>query len=207
MRTGIILAGGKSTRFRTDKALALLDGKPLVRWVAEALSGVTDELVISVASRKDGNRYASAIGRGVKIAVDSSAGIGPIAGLLSSFSISSGDYVAVAPCDAPFIKPALYELLFEMVKGKDGAVPKIGENYEPLIAVYRRIAMLDALKKVLSEGKSRPVNAYRYIDIAAVSEKEIRKIDSTLGSFINVNTKEDLRRFARAFKTQFLFLL
>lgn len=197
MRAGVILAGGKSVRFQTDKALSLFRGKPLIFWVAMVLSEVTDELVLSVASQKDGNKCVSAVGQNVKIAVDSLTGFGPIAGLLSSFSISCGDYVAVAPCDAPFVKPALYELLFEMASGKDGAVPKIGKNYEPLIAVYRRKAMLDAIKKTLAEGKRRPVNAYEYMDIAVVSEKEIRKIDSTLSSFININTRGELQHFEK----------
>lgn len=45
-RLGAILAGGKSTRFGSDKAAAFLDGRPLIEHVAESLDAEVDALVI-----------------------------------------------------------------------------------------------------------------------------------------------------------------
>ncbi|HXU23683.1 MAG TPA: NTP transferase domain-containing protein, partial [Tepidiformaceae bacterium] len=47
--TGVILAGGKSTRFGSDKAAALLLGRPMLQWSVSALGAVCDELVVVVA--------------------------------------------------------------------------------------------------------------------------------------------------------------
>ncbi len=47
---GAILAGGKSSRFGSDKALAILDGQPLIAHVAIALAGQCDAVI--VAGRK-----------------------------------------------------------------------------------------------------------------------------------------------------------
>ena len=46
---GLILAGGKSTRFGTDKAAAPLAGRPMLQWVVDALAGVCEEIVIVAA--------------------------------------------------------------------------------------------------------------------------------------------------------------
>jgi molybdenum cofactor cytidylyltransferase len=45
---GVLLASGASRRFGTDKLIAPLDGRAIVRWSAEALVGVVDELVVVV---------------------------------------------------------------------------------------------------------------------------------------------------------------
>ena len=56
MIAGILLASGASTRFGGDKLLATLEGRPVVRWSAEALAGAVDELVVVV--REDPHRSA-----------------------------------------------------------------------------------------------------------------------------------------------------
>ena len=44
--TGIILAGGKSSRMGEDKGLVLLNGKPMIQYVIEALKEVVSNIII-----------------------------------------------------------------------------------------------------------------------------------------------------------------
>jgi molybdenum cofactor guanylyltransferase len=44
---GVILAGGKSVRFGSDKALAMLSGRPLIEHVASSLSHQCDAVVVA----------------------------------------------------------------------------------------------------------------------------------------------------------------
>ena len=44
--TGIILAGGKSSRMGEDKGLVLLNGKPMIQYVIEALKEVVSDIII-----------------------------------------------------------------------------------------------------------------------------------------------------------------
>jgi molybdenum cofactor cytidylyltransferase len=48
MIAGLLLAGGASRRFGSNKLVAPLDGRPVVRWSAEALAGVVDETWVVV---------------------------------------------------------------------------------------------------------------------------------------------------------------
>ena len=47
--TGIILAGGKSSRFGSNKALAVLHGKALISYSLEALQPLCDQMIISTS--------------------------------------------------------------------------------------------------------------------------------------------------------------
>jgi molybdenum cofactor cytidylyltransferase len=48
MIAGLLLASGASRRFGSNKLVASLDGRPIVRWSAEALSGAVEETWVVV---------------------------------------------------------------------------------------------------------------------------------------------------------------
>jgi len=45
-KSAIILAGGSSTRFNTDKGVLELDGKPLLSYVIDAVEGLVEEIIV-----------------------------------------------------------------------------------------------------------------------------------------------------------------
>ena len=197
LRSGVVLAGGKATRMGGDKALAKFRGRPLISWALDALSEVVDELAVSVAPGKGGTLHESLRGAGfgqIKIVEDETPYSGPINGMLSSFPRLRGELVAVAPCDSPFMAKGLYPMLFDMVRGHDCAVLKVGGRYEPLHAVYRRKPMLKAMERTVAEGSLKPVDAYRDLRIFDVPEAELLRIDPGLMSLVNINTQEELKR-------------
>jgi molybdenum cofactor guanylyltransferase len=76
---GVILAGGRSSRFGSDKALAMVNGRPLIDHVAESLSGQCDALVV-----------AGRIHDGYRCVADRPAtGMGPLAGLAGALHHAS----------------------------------------------------------------------------------------------------------------------
>ena len=193
MQSGVLLTGGKSTRMGAEKSLLLLMEKPLVQWVFEEISEVVDEVLVSISTTPSPTLLKILIPSTV-IFKDITPGKGPIEGLLLSFKKAKGEYVAVAPCDTPFIKKELYTLLYRKANGKDGAVPVVNGFYEPLHAVYRRDSFLHAIEKVISSGKSKPIDAYQYLDLEYVSEDALTKIDPNLESFMNINTLSDMKK-------------
>ena len=193
MRSGVLLTGGKSTRMGAEKSLVLLREKPLVQWVFEEISEVVDEVLVSISTTPSSKLLKILIPSTI-IVKDVTPGMGPIEGLLLSFKKAKGEYVAVAPCDTPFIKKELYNLLYRKANGKDGAVPVVNGFYEPLHAVYRRDAFLHAIEKVISSGKSKPIDAYQYLDLEYFSEDALTKIDPNLESFMNINTLSDMKK-------------
>ena len=191
MLSGAILSGGLSRRMGEEKGLALLGGEPLISHVAQALGGVVDEIVIAVAKGMSA-RYREALGSGLMIVEDKRAEIGPLEGLITALSAARGDYVLVSPCDTPFLRVDLCRSIVSLAKKRDGAVPRIGGNFEPLHGVYRRIKCLAAFEEALEEGKRKPIDAYGMLDLEFVDEDIVRVVDPRLESFWNLNSQREL---------------
>jgi molybdopterin-guanine dinucleotide biosynthesis protein A len=57
MRSGIILAGGRSTRFGGgEKSLKPVNGQPMICHVREAIKPLVDEIIVSVRDEVQRNR-------------------------------------------------------------------------------------------------------------------------------------------------------
>jgi len=141
-RTGVVLAGGYSTRFGdADKALAEIDGTPMLARVVDRLSAVVDGLVVSCRADQEA-AFDRAIAEldldvPVRFALDPNPDSGPLAGIAHSFDGIESTYAAVVACDMPFVDPTFIELLFEQVVGHDAAVPELDDGHrQPTQAVY-----------------------------------------------------------------------
>ena len=141
-RTGVVLAGGYSTRFgEPDKALAEIDGTAMIARVVTRLAPVVERIVVSCrAAQQPGfDRVLSAldVDAPVGFALDPQPDRGPLAGIVNSFKQVETTYAAVVACDMPFVDPAFIEFLFEQVPGHDAAVPELDDGHcQPTQAVY-----------------------------------------------------------------------
>lgn len=195
MLSAIILAGGKSSRMKRDKAFIEFKGEKLINIVGNIFSEFCNEIIVSVAKDVDSRDYKKKINFNAKIVCDEIEGKGPIIGILSSFKIAKGEYAVISSCDSPFIKKEVYDFLLEKAKGKDGVVVKLKKGFEPLHAVYKRKEMINAIENVLRDGKTSPLHTFKFLNLVFVSEGEIKKIDKDLKIFVNINTEEDLKKF------------
>ena len=59
---GLVLAGGRSVRFGGEKAVALLDGRPLLEWAAQRLRSVCAAVAINVRRGTEAESVARALG-------------------------------------------------------------------------------------------------------------------------------------------------
>lgn len=195
MLSAVILAGGKSSRMKRDKAFIEFNKEKLINVIGKKFSEFCDEILVSVGKNIDSKKYKKLINFNAKIVNDKIENKGPIIGILSSFKVAKNEYVAISSCDSPFIKKEVYEFLLKKAKNKDGAVVKVEKGFEPLHAVYKREEMIKAIENVLKEGKTSPLDCFEYLNLTFISENEIRKIDKNLQTFVNINTEEDLKKF------------
>lgn len=203
----IILAGGKARRFQTidkvwqDKALAQLEGKPLLIHSVEAVLGVADEVAVCVNDAQRRDKYSQVLQNhgvaNVKLVVDEQvSGIsGPNVAIMSGLKAISADYCFTLPCDMPFLQPKVAEYMFEASEGCDVAVPMWPNGkLETLIMVLERNMALEitqnlcALKRPRSDDIPRGAGKTKLISPI----NHIKTLDPELKSFININSKEDL---------------
>lgn len=201
---GVVLAGGRSTRFDGgDKALAPLDGLPLIAHVVAAVDDGTDGLpVLAVADESQGERLRSALGeRTVETVRDGDALTGPLAGLFSAVAAVDAPWLFVCACDMPLVTPAGIETLRAQVTAAEAVpddtpetapveavVPVVDGFDQPLHALYRRQA-LDGVADDLSAGDA----LMGLLDRLTVRRVDAADADAPLAAATtNVNTRADL---------------
>jgi molybdopterin-guanine dinucleotide biosynthesis protein A len=202
MKSAVILAGGKSTRMGINKCTVLFHGKPLIYWPISLLKEVVDEVIISVSMNNDASALKNYFKEDVSIINDEQSDFGPLMGILSSFRGAQGEFVALAPCDSPLIQVGLYERLFELARGNEGAVPMVNGFWEPLHGVYKRESMISAINKVIKNGKARPIDTYEFLNIQKLTQDEIMTFDPSLASFVNINFLSDLQKASGMLKNK-----
>jgi len=203
-KTGIVLAGGFSSRFGQDKGLLHLAEKPLIRYVLNSMEKVVDEKIIVLSSKPQAEKYAKIIGPDCKILVDSTELHGPLAGAFTGFREASGEYSLLLPCDTPFVSTDIISLLMELCVNKNATIPRWPNCYlEPLHAVYRTKSAVEAAEKTLLTGQ---VNMQAMVDnlrnVRYVSTIVLEQLDKELRTFFNINTPLDLRKAEMMLKHQ-----
>jgi molybdopterin-guanine dinucleotide biosynthesis protein A len=195
--TGVVLCGGTSSRFGTDKALITVDGGPLVLRVAWRLAGVADPILL--ASGRPG-RLAGRLGTLPFEEISDAwpldrpveaGGRGPLTGLIAGLERSPHALVAVVAVDMPFASPAVFRLLSRLIADQGAAIPRTADGLQPLHAVYARDA-LPTLRRALVEGRLALHRVLQDLRVRVVEPAEWRGADPDGRFALNVNRPSDL---------------
>jgi len=181
-----VLAGGRSTRMGTNKALLEVDGAGMLRRTAALLRPLVGELFI-VADYAE--PYADL---GLPVVPDIFPGRGPAGGIHAALRHAAHPFVLCAACDMPYLGRRLLELLLGAARpGDDAVLPRIGCHSEPLLAVYGRGA-LPGFERAIATGRLSVLHALEGLRVRYIDEADLEAADPGLRSFINVNTPGDL---------------
>jgi molybdopterin-guanine dinucleotide biosynthesis protein A len=183
--TGVILAGGKSSRYGSNKALAELHGTPLIERVLGVMGSVFSDLILITNSPME---YAH-----LKLPMkeDLIKGLGPLGGIytgLESISDEAGFFVA---CDMPFLSEGLIRHMLTISGDYDAVVPKIDWKIETLHTLYRK-SCLPAIKDLIDSRSYQAKRFFQRIRVRYVGQEEIMRYDPRLRAFANVNRPEEM---------------
>jgi molybdopterin-guanine dinucleotide biosynthesis protein A len=182
---GIILAGGKGSRFHGNKALAELDSVRLVDRLLKQLKQLLAPIYLV------SNAPADFTCTGARILKDLIPGKGPLSGIHAGLSASDCDLTLVVACDLPFVQAPLVEfLLGEARPGDDLVVPLVNGYSEPLLAVYRQ-SCLPLIDSYLRSGKYRVTGIYEALHVRFIPEGQLAPFGGAR-NFFNINTAADL---------------
>jgi molybdopterin-guanine dinucleotide biosynthesis protein A len=183
--SGIILAGGRSSRMGRDKTLLLFQNETLIARTVSELRKVADEIIIaSNATAKYGID-------GVREVPDIFPGMGPLGGMYAGLAAARYDVAFVVAGDMPFFTAELAAYLLGRRAGHDAVVPRVKGNWEPLAAVYAR-ACLGPIAGCLQAGIRKVFRFYPAVDVLAVDEQELNAAGLPADMFFNLNAPEDL---------------
>jgi molybdenum cofactor guanylyltransferase len=146
--TGVVLAGGQSSRMGRDKALIVHQGMTLLDRQVELLRPHAKEILIIGDPANHASPYAAVI-------PDDTTGQGPLGGITTALRCARYVRLLVLACDLPNISDRLLlRLKAGLDNGVDAVVPQHGDGSEPLAAAYHRHA-IEAFQRALGEGERK----------------------------------------------------
>ena len=191
--SGVILAGGDSSRMGRDKAQLVKGKQTLVEMVRDCLKPHCDEiLIVSRAERLEGLRMV----RDVTLVADSQEGRGPLVGIQAGLQAAVNEHIFVAGCDMPNLKPATIQLILAADPVFDVVVPFLDDCYEPLHARYSR-RCLPAVGRALAGARRSVPSFFKAVKVREITRAELVAVDPTLASFENLNTLQQWDDFNR----------
>lgn len=162
-RTGIILAGGQSSRMGQNKALMMIDGVSVIERIAIELETITDELLIVT------NTFHTFDYLNIPMVEDEQKGKGPLAGIQAGLKASQSEKNLIVACDMPFISSSLGALLLEELEDYQVAIPKFEGRMHPLFGAYRKDA-LPAVSQSLEKNELRMMSLLQNLHVRYISE-------------------------------------
>jgi len=189
----VVLAGGRSLRFGSDKALARFRSEPLLAHVLRGLCAAGFEQIALAA--KEPGKYAAIADeiayvqkRAIDLVADGHPAQTPLAGLAAGLRASRHESVFACAADMPFaVDPALLDALTAALESNDAAVPEAGGSLQPLCALWRRDPCLRAAQELLAAPRPPgPRAILRQVKAARLDWADIR-------AFLDADTPEALR--------------
>jgi molybdopterin-guanine dinucleotide biosynthesis protein A len=195
----IILAGGRSRRFKKDKALLILNGRPLINHVLRIMKKFFSDIIIVVKNEEQREKIKKIIrSRKIKVVEDKGKIYSPVAGIKEGVKHIKNNYVFVIACDMPFLNEKTIKDLIPRAEEKVDLIAYFWalHKYEPLCAIYKKklfkkIRRNKGLQKLIEQTKNKV--------LVPISRETL--------VFFNVNTKEDLDYARRTIKRDLKKLL
>ncbi|MDP6908259.1 MAG: molybdenum cofactor guanylyltransferase [Flavobacteriales bacterium] len=178
--TGIILAGGKSSRMGQDKGLIPLNGKPMIQHIIDPMAKICSRILIVTGNPMYGMF-------GFELVADEAPDYGPVIGILSGLRISNTERNLVLSCDTPYIT---FDLLKELaLKADDADVVVASSNLgiHPLISTYNK-SCIPTFEQAVAKNEHR---LQTVLESCIVKKFNVSPSDEAL--LKNINSKEDLR--------------
>lgn len=184
--TGVILAGGRSSRFGSNKALALLHGKPLIQHVADTLASVFAECLL-VTNSPEEYGFLNMV-----MIQDRYQGCGPLAGIHAALLQISTPRAFVVACDMPNQSPELIRYLCSINEQEyDVIIPWLEKGQEPLFGIYSKTS-LTVIETCLQNNDCQIIRALEGLNVRRVNEEEVLSVTGNLDCFKNINRPADL---------------
>ena len=187
--TGVILAGGKSTRIGANKPQLKIGKGHLIDRVVDTLSQFTSSILI--VTTEDKVSLAESAAQGARLVKDIYPGKGPLGGIYTGLLYAETSYSLVVGCDMPFLNGGLIRYLIDGASGFAAVAPKIGWMIQPLHAIYSKSCM-QSIEALLREEQLQIIKLFNLVNTRFVTEKEIDRFDPDHLSFLNINTEGDL---------------
>lgn len=183
--TGIILAGGKSSRMGFDKGLAEINGKTSIEYVYDTLKKITGRII--VVANNDAYDFL-----GLPVYEDILKGYGPLGGIHTGLTVSDTKKNLIIACDMPFITEKLLQHIIDETGNYEIALPVAEDEIHPLCACYTKQITV-YLQNLMMNKILKMKKIIQFFDFKKISLDD--KFDFYSPELLmNINTIEELNK-------------
>ncbi len=187
--TGVILAGGRSSRMGTDKATLLLDGVTMLQRSVDRLTPAVEELVLVAAPGRPLPEVTT--DHPLRVVEDPVEGEGPLVGIAAGLEACRAPAAVVVAVDMPFVEASLLRALVARLEAPHRWVLPLAERRpQPLCSAFATSA-LSVIHEHLEAGDRAPMAVAADLDAYRMQSDEWTAYDPEGRSFLNVNTPEE----------------
>ena len=187
--TGLVLAGGRSSRFGRDKLAVRIDGRTLLD---SAIDGVTPAATeILVVAAPDG---APELPDDARLVHDPIAFEGPLAGVAAGLRAAREPIVLVVGGDMPTLVGAVIDSMLAALDapGVEAVVLEHEGRARPLPIAMRRDPALAAANVLLADGERRLRALIETLETSVIPEATWRGLDPYAMTVRDIDTPADL---------------
>ncbi len=168
------------------KALLPFGPETLLQRVVRICGEACGEIVVVAAKEQE----LPPLPASVVVARDERSKQGPLEGIARGLAAIRADAAFVTPCDVPFLRTSLVAGLFEALGGAAIAQAVADGFPQPLLAVYRR-NLAKRAAELMAADRRRVIFLAHGVEVVALPEAAVRRLDPDLASYRNCNTPAD----------------
>ncbi len=148
--TAIILAGGKSSRIGTEKALLKLNNVTIIESIYNLVTEIFDEVII-ISDEKE--KYSFLTDNVYK---DIYPGLGPLSGIHSGLKNSNTEFNFIISCDMPFVNNEVVNFIISKISSETEIVfTKSDSSFHTLCGVYQKKSFPKLEELILNSENER----------------------------------------------------
>ena len=178
----IVLSGGTSSRFGSDKSQAKIAGKSLIAFILGSIPSEFKIVIVGQDPKIESSQYHCVL--------EEPIGGGPLAGFKAGLDASESELVALIATDMPFASGLVLNLI-NSIRVHDDAVMYVDAKgfKQPLAAVYRS----KSVKRALADLGQLDGKSMREL-VSHLSVHEIEMSHEIAQALMDIDTAADLEQ-------------
>jgi len=188
--TGIILAGGKSSRMGVNKSLLKIGNKTVIEIITDLMESIFEKNILSTNSPAEFNFLK------LPMVEDVYENCGPLGGIHSVLIQSKTERNFIISCDVPLMKREMIKYFVNYKSGKKIILSFASGYLQPLVGIYNK-SLLPEIEKILTVSiKENYIRSHKSLH-KLIENSETEIIDPTSlpfyrdELFFNLNNNED----------------
>ncbi|MEJ5261293.1 MAG: molybdenum cofactor guanylyltransferase [Ignavibacterium sp.] len=191
--TGVILAGGKSSRMGTNKSLLKFGNQTIIERIAELMKSIFKDVII-ITNTPDEYKFLN-----LPLYEDIYKWKGPLAGIHSALTHSTTEKIFVLSCDVPLMTKEMIQYLVEYKSKKLVVFCEAAGYHQPLVGVYSK-EILREIEKFLTANELNDKSFHQFlknVDAEIIHPEKLPFYKDEI--FFNVNRPEDYNQIQKLF--------